>query len=376
MLKIFVTGDNHIGMTYANHSAREKIIEERIAAFSVMVDKANDEGCDLFAITGDLFENTEVDSKSVKAVANILADFNGYVAVLPGNHDYYDGKAEVWKIFSDAIANKDRIVLLRDETAYDYGKFVIYPSICKDDHSAAYKNGLDWIKRQDIPNDGKYRIGMAHGNIEGEALDDEGKYYPMTRDELNAIGVDVWLIGHIHVPFPKGLTEEFSPTEHRIFNAGSHVQVHVKNNTEGCCFILEIDENKNIRAKRFVSGKLRFYRREIEVVSGKLEETLTRELSGYRDESSVEITVKGAVSDEEYNDRGEIVKKVCGRFWENEIHDEKLFPHITKEVIEKRFHEQSLYAKMLNRLISDPKQTYMAFDLLDKYNKPTEEGRK
>ena len=58
MLKIFVTGDNHIGLKYASHEKASVLIEARISAFYDMVQKANDEECNLFVITGDLFENT------------------------------------------------------------------------------------------------------------------------------------------------------------------------------------------------------------------------------------------------------------------------------------------------------------------------------
>ena len=58
MLKIFVTGDNHIGLKYASHEQAAILASSRVAAFEGMVQKANQDFCDLFVITGDLFENT------------------------------------------------------------------------------------------------------------------------------------------------------------------------------------------------------------------------------------------------------------------------------------------------------------------------------
>ena len=58
MLKIFLTGDNHIGLKYASHEKSSVIISKRTGAFSDMVSAANKEGCGLFVIAGDLFENT------------------------------------------------------------------------------------------------------------------------------------------------------------------------------------------------------------------------------------------------------------------------------------------------------------------------------
>lgn len=364
MLKIFVTGDNHIGLQYANYAKKDEMVSERLEALSRMVEKANSEGCGLFAVTGDLFENTNVDSRSVRAVVDKLTGFDGTVAVLPGNHDYYDSGAEVWKTFSEAISGKDRIVLLREDRPYEFDGFVIYPAVCKARHSG--ENCLGWIKELNYPDNGKYRIGMAHGAVEGESLDSEGRYYPMTRDELNAVGADVWLIGHTHVPFPKNLTEELQGTKERIFNAGSHVQTDVKNNTEGLCFIIEIDDNRSIRAKKFASGELRFHRLTIEVPAGKFAETLTRELGGFGDKSYIDVTVKGAVFDDEYEKRGEIIGAALKRFLEADYNDKGLSRLITKEEIEKAFPEMSVYAKMLEELLGNPVQTQLAYDLLTK----------
>ena len=58
MLRIFVTGDNHIGLKYASHEQAAVLASSRMTAFEAMVESANQENCWLFVITGDLFENT------------------------------------------------------------------------------------------------------------------------------------------------------------------------------------------------------------------------------------------------------------------------------------------------------------------------------
>ena len=65
MLKIFVTGDNHIGLKYASHEQAAILASSRITAFENMVKTANGENCSLFVITGDLFENTYNVSKAI-----------------------------------------------------------------------------------------------------------------------------------------------------------------------------------------------------------------------------------------------------------------------------------------------------------------------
>ena len=89
MIRIFLTGDNHIGLKYASHNEAAALCEKRISAFQSMVDCANEEDCALFVIAGDMFENTySVSKRDIKALLDTLSRFNGTVVVLPGNHDY------------------------------------------------------------------------------------------------------------------------------------------------------------------------------------------------------------------------------------------------------------------------------------------------
>ena len=140
MLKIFVTGDNHIGLRYASHANGQFLSAARKDAFADMVHTANEEDCDLFVITGDLFNDvSSAAKKDITELAETLSTFRGVVVVLPGNHDHYDRDAKLWRYFTDALSDKDNIMLLseyrpyeikiRDETA------VLYPALCTSLHS-------------------------------------------------------------------------------------------------------------------------------------------------------------------------------------------------------------------------------------------------
>ena len=368
MLKIFVTGDNHIGLKYASHEQAAVLASSRITAFEGMVKTANQVNCALFVITGDLFENTySVSKREIKTLLDALSCFNGTVVVLPGNHDYYDKDAKVWQYFKDVMASHDNIMLLTEYHPYKLSAngedVVLYPALCTSLHSAPSQNNLGWIKETEIENDGAYHIGIAHGAVEGETIDNEGQYFLMKRSELESIPVDAWLIGHTHVPFPRNLTEDFT-SGNRIFNAGTHVQTDVSCNTEGLCFIVEIDDNKTVKAKKVVSGNLRFYRKNIAVTAGKMENILNRELADIDDNSVVDIILTGAVSAEEYEDKNKIIDSVLSRFVEGTYNDYALSKLISKELIESEFPETSFSAGLLTSLLDEPKEAQLAYELL------------
>ena len=367
MLRLFMTGDNHIGLKYASHEKAAELIAARIDAFRGMVERANAEGCGLFVITGDLFDRTTgINKRDIKALLEILSTFDGTVAVMPGNHDYYDKEVKVWRYFAEVMAEYDNIMLLNAYRPYalTVGEedVVLYPALCTSLHSAANQNNLGWIRATEMAQ-GAYHIGIAHGSVEGETIDSDGTYFPMKRAELEAIPVDVWLIGHTHVPFPKNLTEEYTAGE-KIFNAGTHVQTDVACNTEGLCFVVEIAADKTVRAKKVVSGNLRFYRKQVAVTAGTMEEAILRAVEDIADNSVVELVLTGAVTIEEYEGRHTLLEGALARFLESSYDDYGLSKLISKELIDAEFPETSFSAGLLTALLDEPKEAQLAYELL------------
>ena len=367
MLRIFVTGDNHIGR-YMKEKNNQALANSRIEAFDAMVQVANHEKCALFIITGDLFENNNsIPQKDIKVLLEMLSNFNGTVIVLPGNHDFYDEDTQVWKNFKTEMEGYDNILLLNEYRTYAFEthgeQIILYPAFCATKHSEG--NNLDWIKKEGVVSDGAYRIGIAHGAVAGETIDKEGRYFLMERSELEDIAVDVWLIGHTHVPFPNDLTEEYSRCP-KILNAGTHVQTDVSNNTEGQCFVVEIRDDKEIYAKKFVSGNYRFYRKEITLSAGEMENIISRELRGIADNSSVELILSGVVTVNEYENRHAFIEQVLSRFERGECMDSALSRQISRNVIEREFPETSFSAQLLFSLLDEPKEAQLAYELLNR----------
>ena len=368
MLKIFLTGDNHIGLKYASHSRAAVLCAKRIAAFADMVSAANAEGCNLFVIAGDLFENTyDVAKRDIAAVLDALSAFRGTVAVLPGNHDYYDPAAKLWQSFGSLLSSYDNILLLNEYRPYPLvcgeSEVVLYPALCTSLHSAPGQNNLGWMKACEIPRDGKYRIGVAHGAVEGETIDSEGAYFLMRRAELEEIPMDVWLIGHTHVPFPRDLKADSYTAGEKIFNAGTHVQTDVSCNTEGQCFFIELDKT-GVRAKKFRSGNLRFFRKAVALRAGEMEKGMREALEGIADDSVVELILTGAVSCEEYENRGTMSESLLSRFLEGSYSDSALSRLISEDLIDAEFPETSFSARFLKALLKDPKEAQLAYELL------------
>lgn len=369
MLKIFLTGDNHIGLKYVRHGAAGALLaQKRVDAFRNMVQIANEEECGLFVIAGDLFENTRITKKEMQPLLETLSRFHGTVAVLPGNHDYYEENSKLWEYFRDIAAEKGNILLLNQYAPQfvpvDGEDVVLYPAPCMSEHSAPGENNLGWIKDLQIVPDDTYRIGIAHGAVEGETIDNEGAYFLMSRQELESIPVDAWLIGHTHVPFPKTVVGDYADCG-KFFNAGTHVQTDVNCRTEGLCFIIQITEDKHVQAKKVVTGNVRFYRETINLSAGEMENKLDAYLGKIGSDSVVDLILSGVVDGDEYAARQSILEEKLSRFIEGTYRDAALSRLITKDLIDAEFPETSFSAKFLSALIDEPKEAQLAYDLLN-----------
>lgn len=372
MIKIFETGDIHVGKKYDRYpNIQEKLVESRFKCLENMVREAEKEECGLFVITGDTFEKvSNIKVEYIKRTVEILSSFGGTVLILPGNHDYYTEEANVWKDFERIMDKVDHNIILLKElkpVTIEEGneKVTIYPCGCDSKYSE--ENNLGWIK--DLPMDTNiYNIGIAHGAIQGVTPDMEQKYYQMSEAELSEIPVDVWLIGHTHVPYPKmEIGKEYRGN--KIFNAGTPEQLHTDNNTLGYGFIITISKKAGraeVTAKARHTGLIAYYNSHISVkpTEHALRNAIEKAISNFGSGTIIKLTINGVIKQEEYKKRFEIYEELLGKFMTYEIDDNSLSEEISRERIYKEFPEIGFAATVLERFLDNPIEIQMAYDLL------------
>lgn len=214
-MRIFHTSDMHLGLKFTRgypDEVRQKLVDARLETLGRLVDRANEERCNLFVVAGDLFDNNKGPKAIVRQAGQMLRRFEGLVVVLPGNHDFIQQTDDpLWPTLTDALGEAH--LVLAERRPYDLGPFgldaVLYPGVCTSRHSE--QNAIGWVReaiRDELPPDStarapsKLRVGIAHGSLEGLSPDFSRDYYPMTRAELDQSGVHIWLLGHTHVRYP------------------------------------------------------------------------------------------------------------------------------------------------------------------------------
>ena len=372
-LKILHTGDIHIGITFGSRGysdpLRRQLVEARFEVTERIVNKANEEKCDLLVIAGDLFDRANVKKVDIERTAKILKSFTGKcVAVLPGNHDFYDGTVDLWKNFQENAP--DNTILLLETKPYPLEELdinaVLYPAPCNSKHSE--EHNLGWLHKLEKRPEAKWHIGIAHGALSGVCPDFNGRYYNMDEQNLRDLGLDLWLLGHSHVRYPD--IDEFNDS--KVIYSGTPEPDGFDCDHCGYACLITLKDTGLLRGKSVSTGKFRF--KEIQkVVSSKYDlEKLKSELtSSNSDNLLVKLKISGRLGIEEFESRQKIYDAIRGSIVHLEIDDFHLELEITQDVVDKEFTNGSLPYRILSNLAKtgEKQALQIAYELIQKVRK-------
>ena len=366
-LKIFHCGDIHIGMKFNNYPpyVQEKLIEARYEIIETLVKKANKLKTNLFVISGDLFDKHTIKENKIIKVINMLKKFSGdAILILPGNHDFDNGGVELWQKFKNNMSGK--MVLLNEFKKYDLEKLdlnvAVYPAHCDSKHSA--KNNLGWIKKSENEDDKlqrKFKIGIGHGALAGVSPDMTDDYFKMDKDELKNLGMDLWLLGHTHLPYPF----EKEIRNRSIFNCGTPEPDGLDCSHPGNSWFIEIDENKDIQAEQIETGKYRFYDNQSKINNkDDFKNIKNKLLNGNPAKKIIRLNLEGRIEESLYYQKEDFYQELNDKLAYFKINDSQLKIKITDEIIEKEFSKNSFPYNLLTDLQDDEEALQIAYELI------------
>ncbi len=370
-LKVFHTGDLHLGMLYQNRGypegVRQELVEARFRALDQMMEKANREECHLFVIAGDLFERLRIGEEQVLRVARALSRFSGVCAVLPGNHDYYTPGSSLWETFREHAA--DNLVLLFETRPYslkEHGLDVaLYPAPCHAKHSG--ESRMEWIF--DLPEkpEARWHFGLAHGSVEGYSPDFYQNYFPMRQEELTSSGLHFWFLGHTHVRVPT--RDEFGGGAFAYPGTPEPDGFDCRHG--GSAWVIRFDDNGRAEGTAVATGNYRF--RDLEKTVSRAEdmEALARELSEEGARTLVRLKLQGTLPREDYENRRNWREEMKERLFYLEWDDAELQMEISRDTIGALFPEGSFPYLLLDRLAEggDQKALQRAYTLIKEVKK-------
>lgn len=190
-MKFIHSADIHLDSPFTLASpaeARARRTELR-AAFSSAVLFAKTEGCELFLIAGDLFDDNFVTKDTVEHVYREIAGFPACQFVIaPGNHDYYYPKSPYALTSAPSnlhifTASELSYIDLADTNVRVYG-YAFTADTMTDSPLAGFE----------VHDRSKINILIAHGDVASSA----SLYCPLRESELEKSGFDYVALGHIH----------------------------------------------------------------------------------------------------------------------------------------------------------------------------------
>ncbi len=362
-LKIMHTGDVHLGMKFNQYPQISKELEDsRYQALENVIKEANKRNVNLFAVAGDLFDKANIKQDNIRRTVEILDKFSGdAVVILPGNHDYNDGISKLWDQFKKEI--KGRMLILDAEKIYELNEFsipaAVYSAPC--DSKLSAENKIGWIKNLKNRPESKYHIALAHGALKGFSPDLNDKYFQMNKDELLDIKMDLWLLGHSHLPYP----EQKKVFNQKIFNNGTPEPDGMDCSHPGYAWYIELNENKEIKAERIKTGNYHFSDLEKEISSeSELEKLVNQILENQVENKILRLKIKGELSRTEFNNKDQYLKKLRDNCFYTKIDQSDLNMKIDREIIAEEFAENSFPYQLLTELEDNNQALHLAYKML------------
>lgn len=370
-IRILHTADNHIGLKFNNYggtAAQSALVQERFDALKNVVQASNDRDAHFLVVAGDLFDDLKVTQKDIKAVVEILKKSKAEVLVLPGNHDYYDGKEnKLWKAFSD-FAENTNLKLLLNATPYeievDGTPVCFYPAPCSAKHHGGHVIGWvgDVAKAPET-----IHIGLAHGNVEGMGVDDADRYYNMSEGDLRAAGVDFWLLGHIHVPYPP-TTAVGNPL---FFMPATHTPESVKRKIPGFAWFIEVNEQKQLRYEQITTGNLRFSRQILQFGRTYTLSDFQQQELGWRNAQLIlDLKLSGSLSQDELSELHTVIKSLSDHYLHVDC-DNQVGIAVDTAFIQSTFAEGTSAHQWLTAISEEPDSVLalqLAFSIIQKHH--------
>ena len=367
-IRIVHTADNHIGMKFNNYppAVKEQLIEERFLALQRIVQKGNEAKAHFLVVAGDLFDNLNVPQRDVKRVVDIFSKFEQEVLVLPGNHDFYENtNGSFWDKFRQFAGKNIHLLCEYEQMEFEISerKIIFFPACCRSKHSA--ENMIGWVSDSHIEK-GNFNIGIAHGNVEGLGLGGD-QYFNMTPEELISAGLDCWLLGHIHAPYPAQVLSK-NPG---FFFSATHTPDGFDNKRDGYCWFLEFDEEKNVKMEQWKSGAMKFYEFAFEITAEEDIEAFLNEMDALdKAKSLVRVKLTGRLNGETLDS----LNKKCSELKELmlyfEVQEMAIRLNIDKDYINSNYTENSLPHHLLTQLAQDDDLTLqLANQLIEEVKK-------
>jgi len=198
LIKLLHTADWQIGKQYGQFDTDDAALlaDARFSVVERLAQLAAAQGVAAVLVAGDVFDAQGVADKTVHRLFNSMAAFSGPWVLIPGNHDA--GLAEsVWTraLRLNALPPNAHVCLRPEPLLFPSLGLAVLPAPLTQRHT---NNDLtDWFAAAQLP-PGLFRVGLAHGSVQGILPEDIDSSNPIAAGRADQAGLDYLALGDWH----------------------------------------------------------------------------------------------------------------------------------------------------------------------------------
>ena len=198
MIKLLHTADWQIGKQYGQFDADDAVLlaDARFAVVERLAQLAVAQGVDVVLVAGDVFDAQGVADKTIHRLFNSMAAFSGPWVLIPGNHDA--GLAEsVWTRAArlSAVPRNAHVCLRPEPLLFPSMGLAVLPAPLTQRHT--HNDLTEWFAAAQVP-PGLFRVGLAHGSVQGILAEDIDSSNPIAAGRAEQAALDFLALGDWH----------------------------------------------------------------------------------------------------------------------------------------------------------------------------------
>jgi hypothetical protein len=197
-LRLLHTADWQIGKPYHAFPAEDAVMlaEARFHVVERIAEQAQADGIDAVLVAGDVFDAQGLSDRTIHRLFHSLAGFTGPWLLLPGNHD----AALTESIWARAqrlgcVPDNVHLCLAPRVHLFEALRLAILPAPLTQRHT--HHDLTEWFAQAETP-PGWWRIGLAHGSVQGILADDIDSSNPIAPNRADQAGLDYLALGDWH----------------------------------------------------------------------------------------------------------------------------------------------------------------------------------
>lgn len=198
MIKLLHTADWQIGKQYGQFDTDDAALlaEARFTVVERLAQLAVAQDVDAVLVAGDVFDAQGVTDKTIHRLFNSMAAFSAPWVLIPGNHDA--GLAEsVWTRAArlKAVPANVHVCLRPEPLLLSSLGLAVLPAPLTQRHT--HHDLTDWFATAQLP-PGLFRVGLAHGSVQGILAEDIDSSNPIAADRAEQAALDYLALGDWH----------------------------------------------------------------------------------------------------------------------------------------------------------------------------------